>query len=74
MTGMTNCYRCHEPILAGQELHEGDEHKVCKIKWDKRYDAGMCVKCGESSSQSGSLYCNECETNLLDYKGYEGPK
>ena len=73
---MTNCYRCHNPILDGQELHEADEHKVCKIEWDKRYDAKLCVTCGDNAVEwrpdALSFHlCNKHTASSL-FEGYLG--
>lgn len=73
---MTNCKRCHKPVLDGQDTHDGD-HRVCHIEFCKRLANWMCGRCGECevSARCGeyeaTTTCYGCIANNRDYKGYE---
>ena len=72
---MTDCAFCHQTVvLYEQDLDENLNHTACRAESLKRCNAGMCVKCEEYRAGERSLVCPDCETNNLDYKGYEGPQ
>ena len=43
---MFECDYCGNNVLDSQESVDGLHHDICQDEWNKRYNSGMCVKCG----------------------------
>lgn len=63
---MMGCRYCGRPLEEG----EGRTHGACDVEFDKRLDAGKCVRCSGPKSDSGTYACWECWNAGASYVGY----
>ena len=73
---MTDCDFCRKPVLDGHEVDTvtGSNHEVCRLEAKRRLDDKICTMCGVNRADSKEFKCSDCEYNVSDYSGYEGPK
>ena len=64
------CRYCNGVIEGG----ESSEHAACSKEWNRRYDAGVCTRCGEGKAESFSPACSTCiyTKRTMPYRGYPG--
>lgn len=53
---ITECGFCRGPLKPGESIH----HRVCKVEWERREDAGLCCRCGVSECTPTSRWCAGC--------------
>ena len=53
---ISECGFCRKPLGPGESIH----HRACRAEWERREDAGLCIRCGASECAPTSRWCAEC--------------
>ena len=62
------CIRCDKPLSLAP--HDGQEHDVCYIEYDKRIESEMCERCGQNKRNENNVSCSDCLENNKPCVGY----
>ena len=68
-----DCKLCGRPCLESHDLYQNKIHMACYDERNRRFDAGLCTKCGENYRVAGYNRCQDCTDDPIGFKGYPGP-